>query len=340
MGAFGRPSRFLSPIDSAQLLHHRAMPFDFSAVSAPFRMQPGLRRLAPGAKQLTPNDLGSRAFGEKLTALTEHWPRALVAASDFDSTPALRALARQGANEHPTVFSQVNDLRFDAHRLGWSLRGTDIVGDGPTQIGDCLRALPPSWRLAGLISLAFEEDFAIIDGSTGRVPWLAVCLPSRWAPEEKVGRHFSDIHAPVADNQTLIAASDHLARLVTGNDRWERFVWTITAEARLRQHPKQTAPAAWAAESNAAQLADSACFRTEHQTFIPIPEVGQAVFTIHVESQPLITALDSPDRARQVRDALASMSAAVLAYRGLTDARERLLAWLDSRIVGGESIAS
>jgi hypothetical protein len=31
------------------------MPFDFSLVSAPFRMQPGLRRVAAGASQLTPS---------------------------------------------------------------------------------------------------------------------------------------------------------------------------------------------------------------------------------------------------------------------------------------------
>jgi hypothetical protein len=336
MGAFGRPSRF----NRTRLIHHCAMPFDFSAVSAPFRMQPGLRRLATGAKQLTPNAMGSRALDEKLLALTDHWPQALLAAPDFDPTPAVQALARQAANEHPTAFAADAHGRFDAHRLGWSLRGADIVGDGPARIGDCLRSLAPRWRLAGLMSLAFEEDFAIIDGATGRVPWLAVCLPSRWAPEDKVGRHFSEIHAPVADNQTLLAAGDHLARLVTGDDRWERFVWTISAEARLQQHPRHTPPTAWPAEWNAAQLARHACFRTEHQTFIPVPEVRQAVFTIHVESRPLADALDSTERARQLHDALATMSDAVLAYRGLTEAHARLLAWLDSRAADAKPDAS
>jgi dimethylamine monooxygenase subunit A len=30
------------------------MPFDFSQVTAPFRIQPGLRRIASGAAQLAP----------------------------------------------------------------------------------------------------------------------------------------------------------------------------------------------------------------------------------------------------------------------------------------------
>ncbi|MES2099358.1 MAG: heme-dependent oxidative N-demethylase subunit alpha family protein [Pseudomonadota bacterium] len=304
------------------------MPFDFSAVSAPFRMQPGLRRIAPEARQLTPNAPADRALREKLGVLQHHAPQALLAAPGFDAAPALGALMAQAAAEHPDAFVWDGALAFDAARLGWSIRGAALHGAGPPEIGACLRALPPAWRLPGLLSLALAEDFAVIDGATARIPWLAVCLPSRWAPEEKVGRHFAEVHTPVADNSLLITAADHLARLVTGADHWERFVWTLTAEPRLMQHPRHVPPAAWPPALDADALAAHASFRTEHQTFIPLPEARQAVFTIGVESRPLIEAIDSPARARQLHDALASMSDAVLAYRGLTDARGRLLAWL------------
>ncbi|HZT55413.1 MAG TPA: heme-dependent oxidative N-demethylase subunit alpha family protein [Burkholderiaceae bacterium] len=304
------------------------MPFDFATVSAPFRMQPGLRRIAPGARQLTPNALGDRALREKLGVLRQHPAQALLAAPGFDAAPALNALLRQAATEHADAFAWDGALALDATRLRWSVRGSAVHGDGPAEIGACLRALPPEWRLPGLLSLALAEDFAVIDGATARIPWLAVCLPSRWAPEEKIGRHFAEVHAPVADNQVLLAAADHLARLVTGTDRWERFVWTINAEPRLMQHPQHVPPTAWPAALDAEGLAAVASFRTEHQTFIPLADAHQAVFTIGVDSQPLIEAVDSPERARRLHDALASMSDAVLAYRGLTDARDRLLAWL------------
>ncbi|MFZ2989018.1 heme-dependent oxidative N-demethylase subunit alpha family protein, partial [Ideonella sp.] len=74
-----------------------------------------------------------------------------------------------------------------------------------------------------------------------------------------------------------------------------------------------------------------AWFRTERQTFIPLPERSQAVFTIQVDSQPLRAAIQSPEQARQLHDALATMSAAVLDYRGLSTARPALLAWLAAR---------
>ena len=154
---------------------------------------------------------------------------------------------------------------------------------------------------------------------------------SHWAPEDKIGRSFAEIHAPVADNALLLAASDALIRLVSGDDHWERFVWTVTADSALQQHPLHRPRNAWPADASPDALVAQAFFRTEHQTFIPLPAHRQAIFTIHVESRPLAQAIVDAEHARRLHDAIASMSPAVLAYRGLTDARPRLLEWLSHR---------
>ena len=307
------------------------MKFDFSAVNTPFRMQPGLRRLAPGAQQLTPSRPGDRALREKLAVLSTYPQQALLAAPGFDAGPALRALCAHAEAEHREAFSAGRDGAWHAGHLGWSLHGDEPAGDGPAAIGACLRVLAREWRLPALLSLAFAEDFAVIDAASGRIPWLAVCLPSHWAPEDKVGRHFAEVHAPVADNAVLIAAGSRLLRLVTGPERWERFVWTIARSPGLHQHPRHVDLAPWPIDVDAASLVAQAFFRTERQTFIPMPAQRQAIFTIHVETHPLARALAAPADARQVHDALASMSRSVLAYRGLTGARERLLQWLMER---------
>ncbi|MEO8155095.1 MAG: heme-dependent oxidative N-demethylase subunit alpha family protein [Rhizobacter sp.] len=309
------------------------MAFDFASISAPFRMQPGLRRLASGAKQLTPNTPGDRTLREKLAVLNAYASQAMLSTPGFDAGPVLQALSSHAANEHPATWSSEGYDHAHAHLLGWSLRGSELQqhSDALPEVGACLQALATEWRLPALLSLAFAEDFAVIDGNTAHIPWLAVCLPSGWAPEEKIGRHFAQVHAPVADNQLLVTASDHLARLVTGHDRWERFVWTITRHPRLHAHPARVDPAPWPSDATAEQLAKLAFFRTERQTFIPLPDRRQAMFTIHVNLQPLTEALQIAEHALQLHDALATMSDAVLAYRGLTDARDRLLAWLASQ---------
>jgi hypothetical protein len=146
-----------------------------------------------------------------------------------------------------------------------------------------------------------------------------------------VGRPFAEVYAPVADNRLIAGAASDVARLVTGTDRWERFVWTIARHARLHAHPDRVDPAPWPDDLADDALAARAWWRTEHQTFIPVDGHAQAVFTMHVEVQPLREALAEAAHAARVHDALASMSDAVLADRGLTPVRDRLLRWLAAR---------
>lgn len=317
------------------------MGFDPAIIDAPFRMQPGLGRLPPGEPQLTPLAPADDHLVAKLAVLRDQPEQALCRSADWDPRPALAALADHAAAEHPEAFQRSDHdgtIRHDALRLGWRLHGDQVDGDGPPAIGDCLRALAPDWRLAGLLSLAFAEDFAVIDGAPGadgRIPWLAVCLPSHWSPQDKLGRSFAAVHGPVADNALLMRAADHLPGLVCGPQRWQRFVWTLTPSPSLDAHPLRRSIAAWPAEASADGVLAAAWLRTERQTFIPVPEHRQAVFTIKVEVRRLLDVLADahvgPATVLALRAALASMSEAVLAYRGLTSARDRLLQALAAR---------
>jgi hypothetical protein len=313
------------------------MSFDFeAAVQAPFRMQPGLRRLAPGATQLTPAPAGARLQREKLAVLSAHVHHALAVQAGFDAGTALHALAAHAAREHPDVFGWDGE-RAVAHRLGVAVADDrpEQLRQGESGLGDellrCLRGLPRGWRLTGLLCLTFVEDFAIVDGSNATIPWIAACLPSHWAPERKVGRPFAQVHAPVADNALLLRAGEHLMRVVCSEERWERFVWNVTRQPRLNAHPALADPAPWAADAFSDAAAPRAWWRTERQTFIPLPFVQQAVFTIHVQTQPLAQAIDSAPKAARLRAAIASMSDAVLAYRSLDAVHAPLLAWLEAR---------
>jgi dimethylamine monooxygenase subunit A len=182
---------------------------------------------------------------------------------------------------------------------------------------------------SGPIELAFEEDFAILDGATGTLPWLCVCVPSHWAPEEKLGLDFMALHAPVADNAVLLAASKQLVALATGGDCWERHVWTISPSPRYDQHPRRRPRPPWPDAADPLAFARQCWLRAERQTFFPVGRgTKQAVFAIRVMLQPLTEAVATPALAQRLRDSLASMSQAVLDYKGLSAARAPLLDWL------------
>lgn len=212
---------------------------------------------------------------------------------------------------------------------------------GTFDAGPALNAIAAHARQHGLqrpeldrpLELCFEEDLAVLDGQDGTLPWLCVCVPSHWAPEDKLGLPFAAVHAPVADGELLRAASQQLVQLATGGEPWDRFVWTITPSPRHDQHPRRYPRTPWPDATQDAEAFAAQCWwRVERQTFLPVGQgTRQAVFTIRVMLQPFAQAVDTPQKARRLHDSLASMSDAVLAYKNLTPAREPLLCWLASR---------
>jgi hypothetical protein len=257
--------------------------FDFENVAVPFRMQPGLRRIAPDHPQLVPLDAGSALYREKLAVMRAGQSRHAVAG--FDPAPALQAIAER------------------------------LTTDAP-------------------LELACEQDLAVLDGETGTLPWLCACVPSHWAPEDKVGLHFAALHAPVADNAALLAASAPLIKLVTEGECWERHVWTLSPSGRYDQHPRRHAREPWPQTADTEAFGQRCWLRVERQTFFPVGRgTRQSVFAIRVMLQPLPAAAAMPGAARRLHDSLASMSDAVLAYKGLAGAREQLLAFLAARMV-------
>lgn len=208
-----------------------------------------------------------------------------------------------------------------------------VAGFDPGPALQAIAAQGPWWKPDETeLELAFEEDFAVLDGDTSALPWLCVCVPSHWAPEEKLGLGFAALHAPVADNAALLAASRQLVALVTAGDCWERWVWTVSPSARHDQHPGRHARTPWPAADDPDQFARQCWLRTERQVFFPVGQgTRQAVFSIRVMLHPLGEAAQPGDKARRLLESLASMSQAVLEYKGLAAARGPLLRWLQGR---------
>ncbi len=264
------------------------MDFDFSLISVPFGMRPGLRRVEAGTPQLTRLAAHGRLRAEKEAVFRAGASRHQV--PGFDPAPALNAISSHAA---------AAGLPFEPED-------------------------PPE--------LAFEEDLAVLDGATATLPWLCVCVPSHWAPEDKVGLDFAALHGPVADNAALLAASRQLVALVTDGNCWERHVWTISPSGRYDQHPRRHERTPWPQGCDPQQFAARCWLRAERQTFFPVGQgTRQAVFTIRVMLQPLAQAVAAPWQAVRLRESLASMSDAVLAYKNLATAREPLLRWLETR---------
>ncbi|MDZ4294472.1 MAG: DUF3445 domain-containing protein [Hydrogenophaga sp.] len=277
------------------------------AVSSPFRMRPGLARLgtcghAPAEPPaLFVRDALASVYAEhKREALQAHRERCQIGQAD------------------PVVLQAIADACA-------------------AQTGVVLAAE------ADALAQGLQEDFVILhdepDGEAGaptlRTRFLSVCFPSNWSPAEKHGLDFAAIHAPVADNALLQAGGKGIVDMAFRQAPMLRHVWLLTPSGDLPQHPEtrrlrwEDALAAADAPGASGRLLDQVFYRVERQTTLPLPALHRGVFFIRVMVCPLTEALVvAPGRAAQLAEALASMSEAVVDYRGMGAVRERLCAEL------------
>jgi hypothetical protein len=262
-------------------------------VNSPFRMRPGLSKLGEQVPEMFLRDAQADAYAD-------HKRRVL------DAAPA-RGLIGEA---DPAVLQAIADAYA-------------------AQTG--VRLAPDARALAE----GLQEDFVILhdEADAMRTRCLSVCFPSNWDPAEKLGLDFSAIHAPVADNALLQAGGRGIVDMAFRQARMLRHVWLLTPNGDLAQHP-ETRRARWedalaAADASGGRLIDQVFFRVERQTTLPLPALRRGVFFIRILVAPLADVLAvAPTRAGELADALASMSEAVVAYRGMTAVHGRICAEL------------
>ncbi len=159
------------------------------------------------------------------------------------------------------------------------------------------------------LALRLEEDVAIMH--QGRLAAICFCFPSGFIPRERLGLTLSDIHRPVADSEMLVKASPGIARVMTEQESFRRWVWTVTANPNLSNHPS-------ARVDTVAESMDDLYFRYETQTTMKVdPETS--LFFVHVNVVPLRSVWNT-----RILDSINSMSDAVLTYKNLHNIKRLL----------------
>ena len=192
----------------------------------------------------------------------------------------------------------------------------------------------PSYASAlDALAAQVQEDLAVVSTSGDGEDWasaLHVCFPSRWAAEDKVGKNFADIHAPVAGIERINRAARQIVRATVDKGPYVRFAWTIESDTRLNHHvapPPGIAEEVWrgrAFRGDAVRM----YLRVERQTLWGFPNVDAFLFAIRTCFTDGEEIRKNPDACGQLRSAIASMTPESLAYKGLARHRDDVLAWL------------
>ena len=168
------------------------------------------------------------------------------------------------------------------------------------------------------IAIHLQEDFAVLqldEQGKNRLAYLNVCMPSGWAPEEKIGKPFHAVHAPVPHIEPINAKQDAIAKLMVNATRGAvRFAWTITDDAALNHHPKRDRSI-----EHPTPLPDhpkgEPLLRVERQVIWGFPEHQSALFTIRTYLYPFESLM--PEVRAALARAVAGMSQESLVYKNM-----------------------
>ncbi len=180
------------------------------------------------------------------------------------------------------------------------------------------------WSLSSIdfpldeLAMRVQADLAVLqldEQGCNRLTYLNVCMPSGWPPEDKIGKPFDAVHAPVPHIDPINAKHDSIAKLMVNATRGAvRFAWTITSDSALNHHPLRDVTA-----KHPSPLPDHPAgeplLRVERQVIWGFPDQQAALFLIRTYLYPL-DSLQPPVRAA-LAQSVSGMSEASLRYKNM-----------------------
>lgn len=171
----------------------------------------------------------------------------------------------------------------------------------------------------------FEPDLLFLSRDAAgdfRLRGGALCFPTGWALEEKIGHTLDAIHGVVPGLNPALGASiqQFLSRLKPGV-AYLRDNWGIAATAELNLHPVRGI-AAPDVPFDPTKL----WLRVEHQALVQLPETRGILFGIRIAIHRLDTVSADPAWPN-FRRAIATMPAELAVYKRIDRIRSHLLNW-------------
>ncbi|MEN9208396.1 MAG: DUF3445 domain-containing protein [Gloeomargarita sp. GMQP_bins_14] len=230
---------------------------------------------------------------------------------------AVAFIAQRLPQEYPQWF------RLEDHTAGWRLHCylTGEVLDFDRDFGCRGTAY-----LSGLDALAMQiqEDLCVVS-RTGDRHWVSVihlCFPNHWAAQDKIGRSFAEIHAPVPGMEPLNRRGAALVQAMIAGPPMVRFAWGLSTDTELNHHPDRPGGRTFDPQCPCLYL------RLERQVIWGLPAVEAALFFIRTYFRDVSCLRQDPMHHTALRSAIQSMSPAALTYKGLAPHLREILAWL------------
>ena len=200
----------------------------------------------------------------------------------------------------------------------------EFAAMAPAWIPDWVEPPPTSANeLVDRLGRALEPDLLFLSADAEgrfRLRGGALCFPSGWALEEKLGHTLDFIHDVVPGLNPALGGPIHqfLSKLRPG-PLFLRDNWGVAATEEMNLHPARSIAA-----PDPPFALDRLWLRVEHQALMALPESHGIVFGIRIALHRLDGIAGGP-HARSLRHALMTMPPELVAYKRLNRVRSYLL---------------
>lgn len=235
----------------------------------------------------------------------------------------------------PADFFKARDVtgRLCAERAKWlaenSTRYAALLPEGQPLLAEVAEMAERDWQLPRTSSVhalgaELEPDFLLLspdDGGVFRLRGGALCFPTGWALEEKLGHTLDFIHGVVPGLNAVLASpiQQFLSRLKPGV-AFQRDNWGLVTTDELNLHPARRMPG-----PTLPIALDRLWLRVEHQALVALPRTGGVLFGIRIALHRLDEVARDAAACAGLRRALVSMPAEVAAYKRLDAVRGEII---------------
>lgn len=245
-----------------------------------------------------------------------------------------RLIIHRLTQEHPQYFDcqKTNDrLKFHSQLTQETLY---LNADWQLQHVQGSQVIPAYASTLDALAMQIQEDLTVVCRGCDGSNWLSavhLCYPNHWSAEEKIGRDFATIHAPVAGMEKINRRAGAIVNTMIDREPTVRFAWGLSTDTRLNHHPEpppNISVSQWQGRSFDL-LHPQLYLRIERQVIWGLPECEAALFSIRTYFRDCsVVRKDSVLRSK-LYAAIQSMTPESLVYKGLVDSKASILQWLE-----------
>jgi hypothetical protein len=178
-----------------------------------------------------------------------------------------------------------------------------------------------------------QEDLTVISRAKDGSNWLSavhLCFPNHWSAQEKIGKDFATVHAPVAGMEKINSKADGIVNTMINRKPMVRFAWGLSTDTRLNHHPEpppNISTEQW--HGRRFNLDNPRLYlRIERQVIWGLPEYAAALFTIRTYFRDCQVIKQDTSLQSKLIAAIKSMTLDSLRYKGLIESKNSILEWL------------